>query len=288
MYDECGRECNCRDGRLEECRRIRKEFTSMKKAERINFIKTLKKLAGYGKFKSEYIRLVNMHRDFFYEGLHEKENFLPWHRCFLLQFENLLRRVDCRATIPYWDWARVAQTFWRGSHIRDVWYPGSHGLGGEGARETSCVRDGPFKQGSWFIKSQARFGCLKRRFIKNVSPKNSTYVLNTVSSSFDTFEQRMRETLHADIHCLIGGTMCTNVSSQAPEFWLHHAFLDKLWAEFQAQGPGHKFAYFPALSATMPGFTNRPTDLMDNENLPGNVRIVYRAPLLYSEPLESD
>ena len=284
-YDGCGRECKCRDGTLENCHRVRKEFTSMTKAERIRFIETLKRLAGDLQFQLEHSGLVNIHREYFLSGLHEKENFLPWHRFYLLRFENLLRRVDCRVTIPYWDWARAAQSFWRSAHIRDIWHPGPHGLGGDGARETGCVRDGPFKQGSWFIASQARFGCLTRRFVKNISPKDTSYILDTLHSNFDTFESRMRDVLHAEIHCLIGGTMCTNSSSQAPEFWLHHSFLDKLWAEFQARSPGHKYAYFPALSMELPGFSKRPPDLIDNENLPGNVKIVYRSPVPYSQPL---
>ena len=36
--------------------------------------------------------------------------FLPWHRWFILAFENLLRKVDCKVTVPYWDWSAEAQT----------------------------------------------------------------------------------------------------------------------------------------------------------------------------------
>ena len=265
---------------------MRKEFTSMKSDERILFITTLKKAASDSALKDEYLRLVNIHRDFFLSGLHEKAHFLPWHRWFLLEFENLLRKFNCQVTIPYWDWARVAQTYWQGSHIRDAWNPGPHGLGGNGARETLCVHDGPFKRGHWFVKFQAGVGCLRRQFNKEIYPKDSRFILKAINSSFHNFEQQMRDIFHTDIHCLIGGTMCTNASSSTPEFWLHHAFLDKLWADFQARGSALKYIYYPTLKGTLPGCDKHPSDVLDMENLPGGVRIVYDLPVPYDQPLE--
>jgi hypothetical protein len=37
------------------------------------------------------------------------------------------------------------------------------------------------------------------------------------------------EGFHAEVHCMIGGSMCNaDAASGAPEFFLHHGFLDKV------------------------------------------------------------
>ncbi|MGW5425177.1 tyrosinase family protein [Streptomyces sp. NPDC003943] len=45
------------------------------------------------------------------------QRFLPWHRAYGLEFENLLRTVKPNVTIPYWDYAN--------DHARPdgVWQP---------------------------------------------------------------------------------------------------------------------------------------------------------------------
>ncbi len=50
--------------------------------------------------------------------------------------------------------------------------------------------------------------------------------------------------LHNRVHVWVGGQMATGVSPNDPVFWLHHAFVDKLWADWRARRPGS--AYLPA------------------------------------------
>ena len=35
---------------------------------------------------------------------HLRYTFLPWHREYLLKFEDALQSIDPNVTIPYWDW----------------------------------------------------------------------------------------------------------------------------------------------------------------------------------------
>lgn len=41
--------------------------------------------------------------------------------------------------------------------------------------------------------------------------------------------------MHDQVHCLIGGTMCTVEFASAPEFFLHHGFIDKIWEDWQKE-----------------------------------------------------
>lgn len=64
--------------------------------------------------------------------------FLPWHRWMILQYENLLRQVDCKITVPYWDWSLVSARPFN----NDFWENSMYGFGGNGEGERSCVNTG--------------------------------------------------------------------------------------------------------------------------------------------------
>lgn len=72
-------------------------------------------------------------------------------------------------------------------------------------------------------------------------------VLKYKSNEFDDFEIGLRDGLHNNMHCRIGGsggTMCSKSSANAPEFLLHHGFTDKLWNDWQKKGADYKKAFF--------------------------------------------
>jgi tyrosinase len=45
------------------------------------------------------------------------------------------------------------------------------------------------------------------------------------------------------VHTSVGGDMDTEHSSNDPLFFLHHAFLDKLWYDWQNMGHGDEYPY---------------------------------------------
>ena len=89
-------------------------------------------------------------------------SLLSYHNRYLLRYENLLRQVDCRVTLAYWDWSLFSMSPWNNTSDR-IWYPGPSGLGGNGSDGSSggCVTDGPFARNVW-RKTNGR--CLRRRF----------------------------------------------------------------------------------------------------------------------------
>ena len=96
-------------GKLVQCCRLRKEFLDMTTAERKRYIQTVKTASTHPAYKGRYERLLTIHRNIFFSRIHELDFFLPWHRWFILQYENLLREIDCRITVPFWDWSLVGK-----------------------------------------------------------------------------------------------------------------------------------------------------------------------------------
>ena len=99
---------------------------------------------------------------------------------------------------------------------------------------------------------------------------------NSNVSDFERFEFLLRLEFHDLVHCVIDGTMCTFDSAAAPEFFLHHGFVDKIWWDWQRQSVDHMFnRYFVSQTQRMPGTVYRSNDLLDLNNQPGCVCAEY-------------
>lgn len=253
----------------------------MSRADREKYVRTVRTISTNPRYKPEYDRMITQHKTIFRSGIHQRDHFLPWHRWYVLQYENLLRRVDCTVTVPYWDWSVVSQSPWQ-QGTSHLWFPGNSGFGGNGHRTQQCVTSGPFRRGAWNVVPSAGGGCLRRQFNFTGNPPDSVAVaevLRTPASDFDSFEISLRINLHDTVHCLIGGHMCSFDSAAAPEFLLHHGFVDKIWTDWQSRSNAHMNAHFPSVTAPMPGTRRlRATAVLNNFRLPGGVRIEYQTP----------
>ena len=58
------------------------------------------------------------------------------------------------------------------------------------------------------------------------------------NATFNAFGAAL-EGIHNSGHVWVGGTMMSIVTAPAdPIFWMHHAEIDRLWAEWQQANPG--------------------------------------------------
>ena len=220
------------------CCHLRKEFTDMSRSERVRYVNTVKTASTHPTYKARYEKLLTIHRDIFDSRIHDLDFFLPWHRCFILQYENLLREIDCRVTVPYWDWNPVGAK----PLTSDVWNPGPHGFEGNSISNPSCVRIGPFRAGAWSVISSAGGGCLTRSFsgsTPNAMDVKMLIMENGNASQFLNIESLLRFYFHDSVHCVIAGIICTINSASAPEFSLHHGYLDKMWWDWQNRSEAH-------------------------------------------------
>ncbi|MER5886777.1 tyrosinase family protein [Streptomyces sp. NPDC001941] len=182
---------------------------------------------------------------------HRSPSFLPWHRRFLLQFEQALQSVDATVTLPYWDWTAdrtAASSLWAADF-----------LGGTGRSRDGQVMDGAFAQGGgrWPISVRVDGrGYLRRNLggnglqLPTRAEADSVLAMATYdtapwNSASDGFRNHLEGwrgvNLHNRVHVWVGGQMSTGVSPNDPVFWLHHAFVDKLWADWQARHPGSPY-----------------------------------------------
>ena len=246
--------------------------------ERCRYIRAVRRASTVHPFKSEYDQLIAIHEQLFNAGIHNGPNsdFLPWHRWYILAYENLLRKVDCRVTVPYWDWSLDSDS----PFTSDVWNSDTckyTGLGGNG--NPTCVTTGPFGFPGWRVTPSAGSGCLRRSHRAGIPDCIAVQdVLDATTAQFNDFHIGLEVVLHNTVHVRIGGTMVTRESTNAPEFFLHHGFIDKIWGDWQEKGHSYKIHHYRSDTSSMPGTVYSPRDVHDLDNQPYFVKVHYEEP----------
>jgi tyrosinase len=139
---------------------------------------------------SVYDTFVLWHRDAFgcaVMAAHMGPAFFPWHRQFLLLFEEQLRLIEPSVTVPYWDWAV--------DHGPDAAVWGDDLMGGNGDPAADyAVTTGPFRKGKWTINifdysDQQRIPFLVRQFgAGHLAPNLPTVEQLEVALSIPVFD----------------------------------------------------------------------------------------------------
>jgi len=158
-----------------------------------------------------YARIAAIHSDMSHRmhsimggGFVGDMRFLPWHRvyCFILEQQLQMYQPDIR--IPYWDWAN--------DHTLPSWL-----------YLPSGVTRGP-----------------DRRYRLPTQGDIDTLLNATDYVSFTEDPTQGLEAYHNTVHMWVGGNTMPNpmISPNDPMFWLHHANVDRIWAEWQVNYPG--------------------------------------------------
>ncbi|MER8184610.1 tyrosinase family protein [Kitasatospora sp. NPDC094015] len=229
---------------------VRKNQSALTAAEKRDFVDAvleLKRLGRYDAYVSTHNQFIVSDTDRGERTGHRSPSFLPWHRRFLLQFEQDLQRVNPAVNLPYWDWTADRTT------TASLW--GSDLMGGNGRARDGQVTTGPFAGGTgrWtlgvrpdsrdFLRRSLGTGVAQlptRAEVESVLAV-TTYDAAPWNSSSDGFRNQLEGwrgvNLHNRVHVWVGGMMSTGMSPNDPVFWLHHCFIDKLWAEWQRRHP---------------------------------------------------
>jgi len=245
-YNGCNQRCVCEQVVPGEfvwnCYRERKEYTCMSVAERTLFITTYKAIStpGHPQY-SQYQNLIARHSSNF-TPIHISQWFLPWHRWFAMEMENLLQNVNCKVTLPWWDTAKNA-----GAPFGVApWGASADLLGTSGA----CVANGGFASPGWTSNAH---GCLSRTLSGTLATSMQEGVVLAMSNAnYVAFTDALETQIHNLVHVRVGGTMLQTWSPEAPEFFLHHGHIDKLWDDWQKKSNAHLNAYSFPLNSVMP------------------------------------
>lgn len=194
---------------------------------------------------------------------HRGPAFGPWHRRYLRDLELQLQSVTPGLTLPYWNWAadaalaNGAAPLWSDSYI-----------GGDGKGPDDFVNNGPFV--NWTALIMTAQMTLVPRAVKGIVRRlgrdvqglptlpGNVDVANTLGetaydsspwsesqSSAPSFRNRLEgflqrpgdqatQRMHNRVHLWVGGDMLPGTSPNDPVFFLHHANVDRLWAQWQA------------------------------------------------------
>ena len=182
---------------------------------------------------------------------HQTSWFLPWHRQFLMDFEEEISEIlgGINFSMPYWSWADDfdQKLGWQGS----VWSQDFMGYPAPG----STTPQGALKD--WTVWPGNTNPLVRRgnpqlsRIPNSAEVWKALSVFNYDQEPWSTFSdplnsfRRYLEQLHGLIHGWVGGTMGMMATSpNDPVFYLHHCNVDRLWAQWQEIGVSKK--YLPA------------------------------------------
>lgn len=175
--------------------------------------------------------------------------FLPWHRAYLLAFENAIKdeldRADKDSSkfgLPYWDWSSDI------SH--------REGLPKIFTEKKVDGKNNPLFSARAFAPATRRNSAIDQMTKRNPespsllpSKKEVEHALE--ASTFGEICDRL-EDIHDDVHVWVRGDMANPTTSAFdPIFWSHHCMIDRLWWIWQNENPGktpieiQKFALRP-------------------------------------------
>src|SRR5687768_10319392 len=86
----------------------RKSVAALTATEKSGFVAAVKALKAQTTGRN-YDWFVRTHMSYFaavnnHHYAHMSSSFLPWHRRYLLEFENALKAHNPAVNLPYWDW----------------------------------------------------------------------------------------------------------------------------------------------------------------------------------------
>nr|AGX25261.1 mega-hemocyanin [Melanoides tuberculata] len=164
--------------------------------------------------------------------IHGMPTFPHWHRLYVLAVEHSLIKHGSSVAIPYWDWTnpldKLPELFTKQTYYdawRDEVYDNPFARGYVKGDEAYTVRD-PQPE----LKERSRDGKHSVLF--------DQVLLALEQTDYCDFEVQY-EVTHNAIHYLVGGPQTFSLSSlhyssYDPIFFVHHSFVDKIWAVWQA------------------------------------------------------
>ena len=189
--------------------KVRRNVKSLSSAEKERLVNALNRLVHNGRYKE----MGNIHGApaTICDGFccpHGPITLLPWHRLYMAQMEEELGEP-----LPYWNWTEDPE-------IPDLW---------EGIR--APLKEGIEKHERWceagpFIERDQNI----RIDTEDLKEKTRLALKTETFKDFHTQISQPHDALHKAAGC---DMVTTGTSGYDPTFYLHHAYIDHLWAFWQ-------------------------------------------------------
>jgi hypothetical protein len=215
--------------------RCRKNYRDLTSAERTRFVQALYHVKSTG-IVDQY---ASEHETHFSHGIHQSSHFLPWHRDFIRRFEDALRTFHPEVTLPYWN--SVADT----SPSDPLW-------------DNAFV--GQFDS-AW---------SLNRALGSDTLPSVNDMDTALGQLTYDAFWPNLEANVHNPPHRWVEGEMGQRDSPHDPVFYLHHCWIDLLWAQWQLRNSAAPFVSSgpgAGLNDPLMGVTTTAADVMDHRTI---------------------
>jgi hypothetical protein len=186
---------------------IRKNYRNLTDVERNRFVQALYHVKSTGLVD----QFAQMHATHFTHGIHRSSHFLPWHREMILRFERELQKFHPDITLPYWDSTvdrSPTDPLWANSFLGQ--FNSAWNLGRTLGAQSSL-------------------------------PTQQQVNTNQGRVRYDPFWRELEFLIHDRPHVWVGGVMNSFPSPGDPVFYLHHCWIDLLWARWQRAHPGAPF-----------------------------------------------
>jgi tyrosinase len=155
--------------------------------------------------------------------------FLPWHRAYLLAFEDICRSLSGNPefALPYWDWSQDQQLPAAFTDQNSPLFNGTRQLAA-GAPLNVAQVDPEFIRQMLSESSYEIFGSGR--------PADQTDATNPDWQQANGTSSGVEIGPHNQVHVAIGGDMGDMLSPLDPIFWLHHCNVDRLWVVWNQCG----------------------------------------------------
>lgn len=187
--------------------------------------------------------------------------FLPWHRAYLLYWEETARAWNGNAILPWWDWTTAL------SH--------QEGIPASFRGPNKVLNSGPVPSGFRTNPSRTR----RQPGAPSQLPSRQTVNNILALTSFVDFSNQLQD-VHDMIHGWVGGDMGTIAASAFdPIFWSHHCMIDRIWYLWQLR---HGVENVPPsyLERTLAPWDLKVKDVLDTRRLGyeyGSSRVIIPA-----------
>ncbi|KAH3859277.1 hypothetical protein DPMN_101995 [Dreissena polymorpha] len=203
--------------------RVRQEIRRISDGSRNAFFGVLRAM----KMNGEYDMFARLHRGIVEVSAHQGPNFYGWHRVLISMFEEAMRRIDRRVSLPYWD---STLDFEMDNPVHTILFSPAFYGNGDG-----LVTTGPFANWATPIGPLTRnigseSSLMSKRNIQAVMSRCRMIEISrpTAAEEFDL------ELFHGGNHLWVDGQFSDlAVAAYDPLFWIHHAFVDYIWEMFR-------------------------------------------------------